>query len=97
MSLGFSRVVKAPYSQYVGKRFDVLGNWWGSCEDGDEIKVFKMMVTDFDPARLGTAGKGKAMKVVSWQGRRAGGKGGAVCFVQCVKQGQVPPVSTGGL
>jgi hypothetical protein len=61
----FARVVKAPYGQHIGAQFEVSGTWWGSCSKGDEAKVFKMKLVDFNQTRAGTTGKGKAFKVTS--------------------------------
>ena len=54
----FVRVVRAPYGQYIGSLFEVIGKWRGTCAKGDEAKVFKMKLTDFNQSRAGTTGKG---------------------------------------
>ena len=61
----FVRGVKAPYGQYTGSLFEVIGKWWGTCAKGDDAKVLKMKLTDFNQTRVGTTGKGKAFKVTS--------------------------------
>jgi hypothetical protein len=42
--LPFKAQVKPPYGELVGKKFTVLGSWWGDCAEADKTKEFNLVV-----------------------------------------------------
>ena len=68
-SLGFEKIVRPPYAQYLGVEMEVPGSWWPNTKGKEATKMFKVKVVDVQEQHVPTgSGPGAAgsvhMKVV---------------------------------